>query len=65
LKLSWQPELRVTVKEHAAVFPEESVAVQVTVVVPTGKFEPEAGTQVTFVTAQLSEVVGAGYMTGA
>jgi len=36
----------VTVKLPLALFPRESVAEQVTVVVPGGKFEPEAGEQV-------------------
>src|SRR5689334_22885214 len=36
----------VTVKEQEALFPEGSVAVHVTVLVPTGKLEPEGGTQV-------------------
>jgi len=40
------------VNEHDAVFPAASVAVQVTVVVPTGKVEPDGGLQFT-VTAQL------------
>jgi hypothetical protein len=38
--------LTVTVKEAEPVFPCESVAVHVTVVVPTGKVLPEAGLQV-------------------
>ena len=36
----------VTVKLAVATFPAKSVAVQVTVVVPTGKLEPEDGEQV-------------------
>ena len=36
-------ETRVTMKEQLAVLPDPSVAVQVTVVDPTGKFDPEAG----------------------
>jgi hypothetical protein len=35
----------VTRKVHAFVFIDESVAVQVTVVVPTAKLEPDGGTQ--------------------
>jgi hypothetical protein len=54
----------VTVKEQLAVFPDGSVAVQVTVVVPTGKKEPEAGEQLT-VTGQLSVTVGSGNVTKA
>jgi hypothetical protein len=53
--------LTVTVNEHIAELPDGSVAVQVTVVVPTAKNEPEAGAQTTVVIpAQLSDVVGAG-----
>jgi hypothetical protein len=37
----------VTVNEQEAVFPAASVAVQLTVVVPTGKGLPEGGVQVT------------------
>jgi hypothetical protein len=48
------------VKKQLAVLLDESVAVQYTVVVPTGKLEPDGGMQVTFVTVQLSEVIGAG-----
>ena len=59
-KLYEQAALRVTVKVQLAEFPDESVAVQVTVVVPIGKFEPDGGTQLTLVTLQLSEVVGFG-----
>ena len=51
----------VTLNVHEAVFPEESTAVQTTGVVPTGKIEPEAGTQVTVVvTAQLLVMVAVG-----
>ena len=48
----------VTVKVHEPVLPDESVAVQVTVVVPSGKPEPEAGTQTTVALPQLSLPVG-------
>ena len=37
----------VTVNEPLALLPEASVAVQVTIVVPSGKVEPDAGEQVT------------------
>jgi hypothetical protein len=42
-----------------------SLAVQVTVVMPSGKFEPEAGLQVTVTVTpeQLSLAVGAGQLT--
>ena len=39
--------LTVTVNEPAAELPESSVAVQVTVVVPSGKVLPEGGAQTT------------------
>jgi hypothetical protein len=50
--------ITVTVKEHVALFPEESVAVAVTVVTPTGKKLPEAGTEATVTFEQLSVAVG-------
>jgi len=49
-----------TVKLQDAVFPEASVAMQVTVVVPTGKTEPEGGLQTTVTPGQLSVAVGGG-----
>jgi len=54
----------VTVKEQVAVFPDASVAVAVTVVVPFGKVEPEGGFAVTVTPAQLSVAVTA-KLTGA
>jgi len=45
----------VTVNWHEAVFIDASVAVQVTVVVPTGNNEPENGTQPKADREQLSE----------
>jgi hypothetical protein len=50
--------LTVTVKLHIAMFIEASFAVQVTVVVPTGKQVPEAGMQLAVAPIQLSEGVG-------
>ena len=50
----------VTVKVQLAVLPDSSVAVQVTVVVPTGKVEPEAGLQAVDAPEQLSVAVGGG-----
>ena len=47
----------VTVKEQLAVLPEASVAVPVTVVVPFGKVEPEAGLATTVTPGQLSAAV--------
>ena len=47
----------VTVNEHKAVLPEVSVAVQVTVVVPTGNVKPEAGLQTTVTPGQLSDAM--------
>ena len=50
-----QTSKTVTVNEQSSVLPLASVAVQVTVVVPTGKIEPEAGKQATVTPGQLSE----------
>ena len=50
--------LTVTVKVQKPVLFELSVAVQVTVVVPFGKVEPEAGTQLTVTPEQLSVAGG-------
>ena len=55
--------LTVTVKVHEAVLPEASVAVTVTVVVPTGNTEPEAGNATTDTPGQLSKAVGRVYET--
>jgi hypothetical protein len=49
----------VTVKLQEAVLPEVSVAVQVTVVVPSGKVDPDGGLQTTVATPQLSVATGA------
>jgi hypothetical protein len=46
-----------TVNEQVAVLPDISVAVQVTVVVPNGKVDPEAGEQATVTIGQLSVAV--------
>ena len=53
----------VTVKVQEPILPDASVAVQVTVVVPTGKPDPEAGTQTTVALPQLSVPVGVVYVT--
>jgi len=50
-----------TLKEQVAVLLASSVAVQVTVVVPVGKLEPDAGVQSTVTPGQLSEATGFGY----
>ncbi len=50
----------VTVNVHVAVLPEASVAVQVTVVMPVGKQEPDGGLQAKVTPGQLSETVGGG-----
>lgn len=50
--------LTVTVNEHELVLFDASVAVQVTVVTPTGKLPPEAGEHTTVAPGQLSEAVG-------
>jgi hypothetical protein len=49
----------VTVKLHVAALVDASVAVQVTVVTPTGKVVPEAGVHETVVEEQVSEAEGA------
>ena len=53
----------VIVKVHEPVFAAASVAVHVTVVVPTAKLDPDAGTQTTVAPGQLSEAVGTVYVT--
>ena len=50
--------MTVTVKVQLAVFALASVAVQVTVVVPTGNVEPLAGVQLAVAPEQLSPGVG-------
>ena len=50
----------VTVNEQLPEAPPASVAVQVTVVAPTGKKEPEAGLHVGAPPGQLSVTVGSG-----
>jgi hypothetical protein len=52
--------MTVTVNEQLAVRADASVAVQLTVVVPSGKVEPEAGVQLVVTPGQLSVAVGAG-----
>src|SRR5262245_30306464 len=47
----------VTLNEHVAVLPEESVAVHVTVLAPFGKTDPDGGLHTTDETRQLSEAV--------
>ena len=51
------PLKTVMVKLQVAVLPEASVAVQVTVVTPTGKQLPEGGLQTTVTPGQLSDAV--------
>lgn len=50
----------VTVNEQLAVLRLASVAVHVTVVLPSGKTEPDAEVQVVVTPGQLSVAVGAG-----
>lgn len=57
--------LTVTVNEHEPVFEEASLAVQVTVVVPTGKLDPEGGKHATVDPGQLSEAAGVAKFTTA
>lgn len=53
----------VTLKLQEALLPEVSVAAQLTVVIPSGKTEPDGGEQTTVAPGQLSTTVGAGYVT--
>jgi hypothetical protein len=46
--------------EQLDLFPARSVAVQVTVVTPSGKLEPDAGTQTVVTTPVLSVTFGGG-----
>lgn len=55
-----QASATVTVKLHEAVLLLVSVAVQLTVVVPTGKFDPEAGLHAKVAPGQLSLTAGFG-----
>jgi hypothetical protein len=58
----------VTLKEHeSSTKPHESIAVQLTCVVPTGKVEPLAGEQTTLTgpASQASEAAGAAQVTTA
>ena len=57
--------LTVTEKLHWAVWPDPSVAVQVTGVVPLTKVEPEAGLQATVTPGQLSVALGVAKLTTA
>jgi len=50
--------LTVTVNAHVDLLPAASVAVTVTVVVPFGKTDPEAGLETTVVLEQLSVALG-------
>ena len=50
----------VTVKVQDAVLPDVSVAVQVTVVVPNGKHDPDGGLHEDMTPGQLSVTVGGG-----
>ena len=59
-----QPLNAVTEKEQVAVLPLASVAVQVTVVVPMGKGDPDGGLQEVVTPGQLSLAVGGGNETG-
>src|SRR4030095_9939778 len=53
-----QPLNTVTVKLQLAVLPDASVAVQVTVVVPTGRIEPMGGLNTEVTPGQLYDMVG-------
>jgi hypothetical protein len=54
-----------TEKLHVDMLFEASVALQLTVVTPTGKTEPEGGVQTAVTPGQLSETAGAGKLTTA
>jgi hypothetical protein len=61
IESSCKPALKtLTVKLQLAVLPTASVAVQVTVVTPRLKVEPEGGKQTVGTAPQLSVAVGAG-----
>jgi len=53
----------VTVKLQLAVLPEGSVATQLTVVVPTGNTDPDAGVHTTVAPGALSLIAGVGKVT--
>jgi hypothetical protein len=53
-----QKSMTVTVKAQTVVFPVASLAVQFTVVTPTGKMEPLGGVQTTLAAWQLSTATG-------
>lgn len=53
----------VTVKEHSAVFPAASIAVQVTVVSPTGKKLPDEGEHDTVTGGNPPVTIGSGKFT--
>jgi hypothetical protein len=55
--------LIVTVNEQVFILPAASVAVDTTVVVPTAKTDPDAGTDTTVVPGQLSDATGAAKFT--
>jgi hypothetical protein len=57
--------MTVTLKQHWALLPEVSVAVQQTGVVPPGKLEPDGGVQLVVTPGQLSVAVGAEKVTTA
>jgi hypothetical protein len=50
----------ITLKPQLVAMPAVSVAVQVTAVLPIGKFEPEGGLQLDVTPGQLSVAVGDG-----
>jgi hypothetical protein len=52
--------LTVTLKLQLAVFPDPSLALQLTAVIPLGKVEPDGGLHEAIAPGQLSLTVGAG-----
>ena len=64
-KVGFSLSFTVTVKVHSAELPRPSLAVQVTVLVPFGKLDPEAGEQTTDADPQLSVALAFEYVTAA
>jgi hypothetical protein len=60
VKIGASASKTVIMKDAVAVLPAPSVALQVTVVSPRGKVEPEGGVQSTEIVATLSVAVGDG-----
>jgi hypothetical protein len=59
-QVSGQGSVTVTLKAQVAVLPDPSVAVQLTLVVPTGNSDPDAGAHTNVEPGQLSVTTGGG-----